>query len=144
MVTSGSLTPGLKEGPFFHRREPPCIGKAHGHHPAAPLAPDEKNGIPSSPQRAALTLELDPEKEPELEPEEPQKPGKPSVFIVFRKVWLGCNPPPFLGERGSRRFSPEAQRGTGRPRRQGQRGAGGTAEPAPVPCSWARRRRERG
>ncbi|KAK1335586.1 hypothetical protein QTO34_003378 [Cnephaeus nilssonii] len=60
----------------------------HRHDPAIPLAPDEKNGIPNSPQKAALTLELDPEKEPELEPEEPQKPGKPSVFIVFRKIWL--------------------------------------------------------
>ncbi|XP_014322493.1 equilibrative nucleoside transporter 2 isoform X1 [Myotis lucifugus] len=63
-------------------------GKAHRRDPALPLAPDEKNGIPNSPQKAALTLELDPEKEPELEPEEPQKPGKPSVFIVFRKIWL--------------------------------------------------------
>nr|XP_031546783.1 equilibrative nucleoside transporter 2 isoform X4 [Vicugna pacos] len=50
-------------------------------------APDE-NGIPNSPQKAALTLDLDPEKEPEMEPEEPQKPGKPSVFLVFRKIWL--------------------------------------------------------
>ncbi|ELK24302.1 Equilibrative nucleoside transporter 2 [Myotis davidii] len=52
------------------------------------LRSDEKNGIPNSPQKAALTLELDPEKEPEQEPEETQKPGKPSVFIVFRKIWL--------------------------------------------------------
>lgn len=67
----------------------------------SPLAPDEKNGIPNSPQRAALTLDLDPEKETEMEPEEPQKPGKPSVFIVFQKVWLGYSPqPPPLGRRG--------------------------------------------
>lgn len=66
----------------------------------SPLAPDEKNGIPNSPQKAALTLDLDPEKEPEVEPEEPQQPGKPSVFIVFRKVWLGSNPQPLsLGKR---------------------------------------------
>lgn len=58
------------------------------------LAPDEKNGIPNSPQKVALTLDLDAEKEPELEPEEPQKPGKPSVFIVFQKVWLGYGPQP--------------------------------------------------
>lgn len=47
---------------------------------------DEKNGVPISPQQAGPTLDLDPEKEPELELEEPQKPGKPSVFVVFRKV----------------------------------------------------------
>ncbi|XP_047375198.1 equilibrative nucleoside transporter 2 isoform X1 [Sciurus carolinensis] len=54
------------------------------------LQSDEKNGIPNSPQTATLTLDLDPEKEPELEPEldEPQKPEKPSVFIVFQKIWL--------------------------------------------------------
>ncbi|XP_028372080.1 equilibrative nucleoside transporter 2 [Phyllostomus discolor] len=60
------------------------------------LPSDEKNGIPNSPQKAALILDPDPEKEPELEPEpepepepeEPQKPGKPLVFIVLRKVWL--------------------------------------------------------
>lgn len=60
----------------------------------SPLASDEKNGIPNSPQKAVLTLDLDAEKEPELEPEEPQKPGKPSVFIVFQKVWLGYSPQP--------------------------------------------------
>ncbi|KAK2497543.1 hypothetical protein MC885_007713 [Smutsia gigantea] len=47
------------------------------------LQPDE-NGIPNSPQRAALTLDLDTEKEPE----KPQQPRKPSVFIVFQKIWL--------------------------------------------------------
>nr|KAF6281796.1 solute carrier family 29 member 2 [Pipistrellus kuhlii] len=57
------------------------------------LQADEKNGIPRSPQKAALTLELDPEKEPELEPEEPQKPGKPSVFVVFRKSPCPSSPP---------------------------------------------------
>lgn len=49
---------------------------------------DEKNGVPSSPQKAALTSDVDPEKEPELEPAEPRDPGKPSVFVVFRKIWL--------------------------------------------------------
>lgn len=64
--------------------------------PPSSLAPDEKDGIPNSP----LTLDLDSEKEPELEPEEPQQPGKPSVFVVFRKVWLGSSPqPPPLGQR---------------------------------------------
>ncbi|XP_036785865.2 equilibrative nucleoside transporter 2 isoform X2 [Manis pentadactyla] len=48
------------------------------------LQPDEKNGIPNSPQKVALTLDLDTEKEPE----EPQQPRKPSVFIVFQKIWL--------------------------------------------------------
>lgn len=48
-----------------------------------------------------LVIDLDPEKETEMEPEEPQKPGKPSVFIVFQKVWLGYSPqPPPLGKRG--------------------------------------------
>nr|AAK11606.1 NBMPR-insensitive nucleoside transporter ei 2A [Oryctolagus cuniculus] len=46
---------------------------------------DEKNGVPSSPQKAALTSDVNPEKEPELEPAEPRDPGKPSVFVVFRK-----------------------------------------------------------
>ncbi|XP_055987947.1 equilibrative nucleoside transporter 2 [Sorex fumeus] len=50
------------------------------------LQPDEKNGIPGSPHKAVLTLDLD--KEPELEPQEPEKPGKPSVILVFRKIWL--------------------------------------------------------
>lgn len=71
--------------------------------PHSLLDPDEKNGIPNSPQAATLTLDLDPEKEPELEPEldEPQKPEKPSVFIVFHKVWLGGDPqPPPLGKKG--------------------------------------------
>ncbi|EQB77691.1 equilibrative nucleoside transporter 2 [Camelus ferus] len=54
----------------------------------AELLQSDENGIPNSPQKAALTLDLDPEKEPEMEPEEPQKPGKPSVFLVFRKIWL--------------------------------------------------------
>lgn len=67
----------------------------------SPLAPDEKNGILNSPQKAALTLDLDSEKEPELEPEAPQKPGKPSVYIVFQKVRLGYDSqPPSPGKRG--------------------------------------------
>lgn len=66
----------------------------------SPLAPDEKNSIPNSPQKVALTLDLDAEKEPGLEPEEIQKAEKPSVFIVFQKVWLGYGPrPPSLGKR---------------------------------------------
>ncbi|XP_053418170.1 equilibrative nucleoside transporter 2 isoform X2 [Nycticebus coucang] len=56
------------------------------------LQSDEKNGIPHSPQKVALTLDLDSEKElepePEPEPDEPQVLGKPSVFIVFQKIWL--------------------------------------------------------
>ncbi|KAF6334292.1 solute carrier family 29 member 2 [Rhinolophus ferrumequinum] len=57
------------------------------------LQSDEKNGIPNSPQKAALTLDLNPEKEPELELEEPQKIGKPSVFIVFQKSPCLSSPP---------------------------------------------------
>ncbi|XP_003798400.1 equilibrative nucleoside transporter 2 [Otolemur garnettii] len=54
------------------------------------LHSDDKNGIPHSPQKVALTLDLDSEKEPEPEPEpeEPQVLGKPSVFIIFQKIWL--------------------------------------------------------
>ncbi|XP_048216596.1 equilibrative nucleoside transporter 2 [Perognathus longimembris pacificus] len=52
------------------------------------LQADEKNGIPSSPQKPALALDLDPEREPEPESDEPQKPEKPSVFVVLRKIWL--------------------------------------------------------
>ncbi|XP_036077314.1 equilibrative nucleoside transporter 2 isoform X4 [Rousettus aegyptiacus] len=52
------------------------------------LQSDEKNGILNSPQKTALTLDLDLEKEPELEPEAPQKSGKPSIYIVFQKIWL--------------------------------------------------------
>ncbi|XP_040826803.1 equilibrative nucleoside transporter 2 isoform X2 [Ochotona curzoniae] len=52
------------------------------------LQADDKNGIPSSPKKATLTLDLDPEKEPEQVPVEAQQPEKPSVFTVFRKIWL--------------------------------------------------------
>ncbi|XP_005064086.1 equilibrative nucleoside transporter 2 isoform X1 [Mesocricetus auratus] len=54
------------------------------------LQADEKNGIPVSPRKAGPALDLDLEKEPESELglEEPQKPGKPSVTVVFRKIWL--------------------------------------------------------
>ncbi|XP_066108225.1 equilibrative nucleoside transporter 2 isoform X5 [Saccopteryx bilineata] len=62
-------------------------GKVAGMTMPSPLAPDE-NGIPSSPQKAALTVDLHPEKEPDLGPAEPQKPRKPLVFTVFRKIWL--------------------------------------------------------
>ena len=79
---------------------PPSSPAVTGMTLPSPLAPDEKNSIPNSPQKVALTLDLDAEKEPELEPEEIQKPGKPSVFIVFQKVRLGHGPqPPSLGKR---------------------------------------------
>uniref|UniRef100_A0A8C0ZWU9 Equilibrative nucleoside transporter 2 n=2 Tax=Castor canadensis TaxID=51338 RepID=A0A8C0ZWU9_CASCN len=52
------------------------------------LQDDEKNGIPNSPQKIVLTLNLDAEKEPEPELDEPQKPEKPSIFVVFWKIWL--------------------------------------------------------
>lgn len=52
------------------------------------LQSDEKNGIASSPHKAALTPEIDLEKEPELEPMEPQEPEKPCIFVVLRKIWL--------------------------------------------------------
>ncbi|XP_022447078.1 equilibrative nucleoside transporter 2 isoform X1 [Delphinapterus leucas] len=80
--------PHLKFARYYLAKKP---SKAQGQEletKAELLKPDEKNGIPNSPQRAALTLDLDPEKETEMEPEEPQKPGKPSVFIVFQKIWL--------------------------------------------------------
>lgn len=71
----------------------------------SPLTPDEKNGIPNSPQKVALTLDLDTEKEPE----EPQQPRKPSVFIVFQKVWLGCSPSHHSWERQSHPFQPSSE-----------------------------------
>ncbi|XP_008820484.1 equilibrative nucleoside transporter 2 [Nannospalax galili] len=52
------------------------------------LQADEKNGIPVSPPKAVSILNLDLEKEPELEVDEPLKPEKPSVFVVFQKIWL--------------------------------------------------------
>ncbi|XP_004596700.2 equilibrative nucleoside transporter 2 isoform X1 [Ochotona princeps] len=52
------------------------------------LQADDKNGIPNSPKKATLTLDLDPEKEPEQVPVEAQQAEKPSVFTVFRKIWL--------------------------------------------------------
>ncbi|XP_062951471.1 equilibrative nucleoside transporter 2 [Cynocephalus volans] len=73
----------------YYLAEKPLQAQAHELETKAELLQsDEKNGIPNSPQKAALTLDLDPEKEPELEPDEPRKPGKPSVFVVFRKIWL--------------------------------------------------------
>ncbi|KAM8818775.1 equilibrative nucleoside transporter 2 isoform 1-T1 [Rhynchonycteris naso] len=62
-------------------------GKVTGMTMPSPLAPDE-NGILSSTQKAALTVDFHPEKEPALGPAEPQKPRKPLVFTVFRKIWL--------------------------------------------------------
>ncbi|KAB0362521.1 hypothetical protein FD754_006677 [Muntiacus muntjak] len=80
--------PRLKFARYYLAKKP---SKAQGQEletKAELLQSDEKNGIPSSPQKAALTLDLDLEKETEVEPEEPQKPEKPSVFIVLRKIWL--------------------------------------------------------
>ncbi|XP_066893722.1 equilibrative nucleoside transporter 2 isoform X1 [Kogia breviceps] len=80
--------PHLKFARYYLAKKP---SKAQGQEletKAELLKSDEKNGIPSSPQKAALTLDLDPEKETEMEPGEPQKPGKPPVFIVFQKIWL--------------------------------------------------------
>ncbi|XP_046498989.1 equilibrative nucleoside transporter 2 isoform X3 [Equus quagga] len=76
--------PHLEFARYYLAKEP---SKAQGQEletKAELLHSDEKDGIPNSP----LTLDLDSEKEPELEPEEPQQPGKPSVFVVFRKIWL--------------------------------------------------------
>nr|XP_008531496.1 PREDICTED: equilibrative nucleoside transporter 2 isoform X3 [Equus przewalskii] len=76
--------PHLEFARYYLAKEP---SKAQGQEletKAELLHSDEKDGIPNSP----LTLDLDSEKEPELEPEELQQPGKPSVFVVFRKIWL--------------------------------------------------------
>ncbi|XP_006893355.1 PREDICTED: equilibrative nucleoside transporter 2 [Elephantulus edwardii] len=48
------------------------------------LQADEKNGIPNSPQNAALSVDLDLEKEPEA----PLQPEKPSLLAVLQKIWL--------------------------------------------------------
>ncbi|XP_076971750.1 equilibrative nucleoside transporter 2 isoform X2 [Tamandua tetradactyla] len=75
----------------YYLAKKPSQAQAHELETKIELLPaDEKNGIPNSPQKAALTLNLDSEKEkePELEPEEPQKPGKPSILVVLRKIWL--------------------------------------------------------
>uniref|UniRef100_A0A8C2RBA8 Equilibrative nucleoside transporter 2 n=1 Tax=Capra hircus TaxID=9925 RepID=A0A8C2RBA8_CAPHI len=75
--------PHLKFARYYLAKKP---SKAQGQEletKAELLQSDEKNGIPNSPQRAALTLDLDLEKETEVEPEEPQKPEKPSVFIIW-------------------------------------------------------------
>ncbi|XP_031303813.1 equilibrative nucleoside transporter 2 isoform X2 [Camelus dromedarius] len=79
--------PHLKFARYYLAKKP---SQAQGQEleTKAELLQSDENGIPNSPQKAALTLDLDPEKEPEMEPEEPQKPGKPSVFLVFRKIWL--------------------------------------------------------
>ncbi|XP_049748521.1 equilibrative nucleoside transporter 2 isoform X3 [Elephas maximus indicus] len=72
----------------YYLAKKPSQAQAHELETKAELLQaDEKNGIPNSPQKAALTLDLDPEKELEMEPEEPQKPGKP-VLVVFQKIWL--------------------------------------------------------
>ncbi|XP_020938462.1 equilibrative nucleoside transporter 2 isoform X6 [Sus scrofa] len=80
--------PHLKFARYYLAKKPSQAQRQELETKAELLQSDEKNEIPNSPQKAALPLDLDPEKEPEMEPEEPQKPGTPSVFIVFRKVWL--------------------------------------------------------
>nr|XP_031546784.1 equilibrative nucleoside transporter 2 isoform X5 [Vicugna pacos] len=79
--------PHLKFARYYLAKKP-SQAKGQELETKAELLQSDENGIPNSPQKAALTLDLDPEKEPEMEPEEPQKPGKPSVFLVFRKIWL--------------------------------------------------------
>ncbi|XP_044115683.1 equilibrative nucleoside transporter 2 isoform X2 [Neovison vison] len=80
--------PHLEFARYYLAKKPSQVPGQELETKAELLQSDEKNGIPNSPQKVALTLDLDAEKEPELEPEEPQKPGKPSVFIVFQKIWL--------------------------------------------------------
>jgi hypothetical protein len=76
------------------------------HDLSFPSYPDEKNGIPNSPQKIVLTLNLDAEKEPEPELDEPQKPEKPSIFVVFWKVRLdNCPQPLSLGKMGGTTLS---------------------------------------
>ncbi|XP_012581149.1 PREDICTED: equilibrative nucleoside transporter 2 isoform X2 [Condylura cristata] len=79
--------PHLEFARYYLAKKPPGAQGQELETKAELLQADEKNGIPNSPQKAALTLDLDLEKEPELEPEEPQKPGTP-VLAVFRKIWL--------------------------------------------------------
>uniref|UniRef100_A0A8D1LHU2 Equilibrative nucleoside transporter 2 n=1 Tax=Sus scrofa TaxID=9823 RepID=A0A8D1LHU2_PIG len=79
--------PHLKFARYYLAKKPSQAQRQELETKAELLQSDEKNEIPNSPQKAALPLDLDPEKEPEMEPEEPQKPGTPSVFIVFRKIW---------------------------------------------------------
>ncbi|XP_075401458.1 equilibrative nucleoside transporter 2 isoform X3 [Tenrec ecaudatus] len=76
--------PHLEFARFYLAKKPL---QAHAHEletKAELLQADEKNGIPNSPQKAALPLTL----EPEREPEEPPEPGKPSVFMILQKIWL--------------------------------------------------------
>ncbi|ELV09535.1 Equilibrative nucleoside transporter 2, partial [Tupaia chinensis] len=78
--------PHLKFARYYLAKKPSRAQAQELETKAELLQADEKNGIANSPQKAVLTLDLDPEKEPE--PEDPQKPEKPSVFVVFRKIWL--------------------------------------------------------
>nr|XP_035119285.1 equilibrative nucleoside transporter 2 isoform X6 [Callithrix jacchus] len=80
--------PHLKFARYYLAKKPSQAQAQELETKAELLHSDEKNGIPNSPQRVALTLDLDLEKEPEPEPDEPQEPEKPSVFIVFQKIWL--------------------------------------------------------
>ncbi|XP_054296551.1 equilibrative nucleoside transporter 2 isoform X5 [Pongo pygmaeus] len=79
--------PHLKFARYYLANKP-SQAQAQELETKAELLQSDENGIPSSPQKVALTLDLDLEKEPESEPDEPQKPGKPSVFTVFQKIWL--------------------------------------------------------
>uniref|UniRef100_A0A4X1TPN0 Solute carrier family 29 member 2 n=1 Tax=Sus scrofa TaxID=9823 RepID=A0A4X1TPN0_PIG len=107
--------PHLKFARYYLAKKPSQAQRQELETKAELLQSDEKNEIPNSPQKAALPLDLDPEKEPEMEPEEPQKPGTPSVFIVFRKVWLdralpSLPPHPWGREGCSLQPSPETLR----------------------------------
>ncbi|XP_006860952.1 PREDICTED: equilibrative nucleoside transporter 2 [Chrysochloris asiatica] len=69
----------------YYLAKKPSLAQAHELETKTELLQaDEKNGTLNSPQRAALMLDVDPEKEPE----EVQKPGKPSLLVVFQKIWL--------------------------------------------------------
>ncbi|XP_045226526.1 equilibrative nucleoside transporter 2 isoform X6 [Macaca fascicularis] len=79
--------PHLKFARYYLANKP-SQAQAQELETKAELLQSDENGIPNSPQKVALTLDLDLEKEPESEPDEPQKSGKPSVFVVFQKIWL--------------------------------------------------------
>ncbi|XP_005384464.1 PREDICTED: equilibrative nucleoside transporter 2 [Chinchilla lanigera] len=80
--------PHLEFARYYLTKKPSLVPAQELETKAELLQSDEKNGIPSSPQKTVLTLDLDLEKEPEPEPDEPQKPENPSVFTVFQKIWL--------------------------------------------------------
>ncbi|XP_007518693.2 equilibrative nucleoside transporter 2 [Erinaceus europaeus] len=80
--------PHLEFARYYLARKPPLAQSQELETNAELLESDEKNGIPKSPHKVALTQEIDLEKEPEMEAMEPQKPEKPSIFVVFQKIWL--------------------------------------------------------